>query len=504
MMRIQIFVIFILWIVTLPYGRAQSKYDYTWILGYEFTTFDKGGFDDAAEGMILNFNQSPPLLNKKPIPNGLWSSAVLSNSETGQLMFYTNGCRIFNKNHETMTGGDSINPGVQFTYFCNEGPSSYYSDFNGNLALPWPGTLNKNKYILFTRPKNLSSPSIEKILYHIIDMDTSDSLGRVIQKNVEIFKSNELALISLQACKHQNGRDWWILFWERHRPEYHVLLLDENGPRYSHSANIGSVGPSSIGQACFSPDGSQYIWFDHTKGLVLYDFDRETGTLSRPRHKIILPYYQYGDGGVSFSPSGRFVYLSARQELFQLDTWEEDFEQAFTLIDTIHFVTYVGIPLDFSNSMLAPDCKIYISTSFTWFFYHVIHHPDEKGAGCGLKKMDLELPWPNSNSAVPNMVHYRMDEEEICDRSLTSLFPEEWYQSKKVKIYPNPAYDRLHIEAEGDVTINMINIAGETVVRTSVIDKSSIDISTLPAGVYFVRIEGPAYLHPQVNKLIKL
>jgi hypothetical protein len=73
-----------------------------------------------------------------------------------------------------------------------------------------------------------------------------------------------------------------------------------------------------------------------------------------------------------------------------------------------------------------------------------------------------------------------------------------------VKIYPNPAYDRLHIEAEGDVTINMINIAGETVVRTSVIDKSSIDISTLPAGVYFVRIEGPAYLHPQVNKLIKL
>jgi hypothetical protein len=97
-----------------------------------------------------------------------------------------------------------------------------------------------------------------------------------------------------------------------------------------------------------------------------------------------------------------------------------------------------------------------------------------------------------------------MDEEEICDRSLTSLFPEEWYQSKKVKIYPNPAYDRLYIEAEGDVTINMINIAGETVVRTSVIDKSSIDISTLPAGVYFVRIEGPAYLHPQVNKLIKL
>ena len=31
MMRIQIFVIIILWIVTLPYGRAQSKYDYKFL-----------------------------------------------------------------------------------------------------------------------------------------------------------------------------------------------------------------------------------------------------------------------------------------------------------------------------------------------------------------------------------------------------------------------------------------------------------------------------------------
>jgi hypothetical protein len=504
MMRIQIFVIIILWIVTLPYGRSQSKYDYTWILGYNYGSALDGGYNNAAEGMILRFDQSPPTIEKKAIAYGMLDISVMSHPISGELMFYTNGCRIMNKNHETMAGGDSINPGVQFTYFCNEGPSSYYSNFNGNLALPWPGVQNKNKYILFTRPKDLSVPAMHKLLYHTIDMDTPDSLGMVVQKNVEIFKSNELALISLQACKHQNGTDWWILFWERHQPEYHVLLLDENGPRYSHSATIGSVGPSSIGQACFSPDGSQYIWFDHTKGLVLYDFDRETGTLSRPRHKIILPYYQYGFGGVSFSPSGRFVYLSARQELFQLDTWEEDFDQAFTLIDTIHFVTHVGIPLNFSNSMLAPDCKIYISTDFTWFFYHVIHHPDEKGPACGLKKMDLELPWPNDNGAVCNMVHYRMDEEEICDRSLTSLFPEEWYLSKKVKIYPNPAYDRLYIEAEGDVTINMINIAGETVLRTSVIDKNSIDISTLPAGVYFVRIEGADYTHPQVNKLIKL
>src|SRR5690606_41878448 len=68
-----------------------------------------------------------------------------------------------------------------------------YSDFNGSLSLPFPGMQNAGKYVMFTRPKNLEPVYIQKILYHIIDMDENNGLGRVIKKNVELYKGNDLA-----------------------------------------------------------------------------------------------------------------------------------------------------------------------------------------------------------------------------------------------------------------------------------------------------------------------
>ncbi|MBK8080997.1 MAG: T9SS type A sorting domain-containing protein [Saprospiraceae bacterium] len=488
-------------VTTLP--AWSQKYDNTWILGIDYNSSKEDGYDDAAEGMILRFDQSPPSIEKYPIPMKMVDFSIMSHPETGDMLFYTNGCRIMDKNHQIMENGDSINPGDQFRYYCNEGASSFYSNFNGNLALPMPGASNKDKYILFTRPKRLVLPSMQKILFHEINMAGNGGSGIVIKKNVEIFLSNSLALMSLQACKHKNGHDWWILFWERDKPVYHVILLDKNGPRHNYTDTIGTIGPYGINQACFSPYGSQYIWFDHTRGVALYDFDRQTGKLENFRTKVISPYYEYGFGGVSFSPSGRFAYLSASYELFQLDTWEPDFDKAFTLIDTISTITPVGIPLDFANSMLAPDCKIYISTGFTWFYYHVIHNPDEKGKACDLRKLDLQLPWPNSNSAVPNNVHYRMDEEEVCNPRLTSLFPEEWYGSNGVKLYPNPTSDKLTIEGIEKGLAHICNVSGKVVAVYQIAGTTEIDVTSFVSGVYIIRFENGAN-QPILKRWVKI
>jgi hypothetical protein len=475
-------------VVFMPLAWTQ-RYDNTWILGIDYNSSKEGGYDDAAEGMLLRFDQSPPSIEKYPIPMTMKRFAIMSHPVTGDLMFYTNGCRIMDKNHQIMENGDSINPGIQFKYFCNEGPSSFYGDNNGSLALPLPGKKNEGKYILFTRLKNLEPVYQPKLFYHIIDMKANEGIGRVTNKNVEILRSShDFAFISLQACKHANGDDWWIMQWERDKPIYHMILLKEDGPKYSHTDTIGNIGPNGLNQACFSPNGNHYIWFDHTRGAALYNFDRETGKLKNFRSKIISPYYEYGFGGVSFSPSGRFAYLSARYELFQLDMWEEDFDKAFALIDKISTITHVGIPLDFSNSMLAPDCKIYISTGFAWFYYHVIHKPDEKGKACDLRKLDLQLPWPNSNSAVPNNVHYRMDEAEVCNPRLTSLFPEEWYGSKGVKLYPNPTSDKLTIEGMEKGLAHICNVSGNVVGEYHIKGKTEIDVSSLTSGVYIIRV----------------
>lgn len=479
---------------------GQSKYDYTWILGFNYTnTSGGGGYADAAEGMIIDFNVSPPSVTSHPTPYEMLSINVISHPQTGMLQYYTNGCRIINADHEIMMGGDSLNYSEYYKYYCDIGLDGFHSDFNGMLSLPAPG--KKDVYYLIHRPRNLELPAFTKVSYSVIDMALDNGKGAVTEKNVIILDDVKLAGGYHTACKHENGVDWWILAWEKNVNKCYQFLLDSAGINLHHIQNVGSMGPSAIGQATFSPDGSRYVWYDLVNGVHLYDFDRSTGMLSDHKEMVINEYYQYARGGVSISPNSRFAYFSALDTLYQLDLWEEDPYDGLEIIDTIKYITPFGIGLDFSNSMLGPDCRIYISTGFAWYHYHIIHHPDEKGKACGLEKLGLTLPWPNSNSAIPNMVHYRMDEAEVCNPLISSLFPISWYKSRP-RIYPNPASDHITIESNTACRVDIYHITGQQVLSTQVVPSVQIDISGLQDGVYIVRCKGTDGTSA-VSKIIK-
>lgn len=465
---------------------CQSRYDYTWVLGYNYTDSLNGGFEHKAEGMILDFNRSPPEVSIHPTPFEMLSISVISHPETGRLQYYTNGCRIINADHETMDGGDSLNYSTYYKYYCDIGINGFHGDFNGILSLPAPG--KKDMYYVLHRPSEIELPNFRKIWYSVIDMSKNEGKGRVTQKNIPILENLNLSLGYNTACKHANGRDWWILAWQRDEPKCYVLLLDDTGIRYHHTQMIGDKGPRSIGQAVFSQDGGKYMWYDVNRGLSVYDFDRTTGLLSNAKSLIINEPYQYGFGGVTISPNGRFAYLSARYKLFQLDLQESDHIDGLLCIDSIDYITPLGIRLNFSNSMLGPDCQIYISTGFAWYFYHIIRHPDEKGTACGLEKMALTLPYPNSNSAIPNNPHYRMDEAEVCNPRITSIFPVSWYRNN-VLIYPNPSSDLITIETSQLCQIEMYDITGHKVLTTGTSYENStyVDIADLKNGLYFVK-----------------
>src|SRR5690606_22557172 len=129
--------------------------------------------------------------------------------------------------------------------------------------------------------------------------------------------------------------------------------------------------------------------------------------------------------------------------------------------------------------------------------------PDEKGKACDLRKLDLELPWPNRNSAVPNNVHYRMDEEEVCNPRLTSLFPEEWYGRGKVKVYPNPTYDKLRIEGIGSGKATIYNAGGGIEGIYRITGVMEIDVTSFASGVYMIRFESEGN-SPVVKRWVKI
>ncbi len=71
-----------------------------------------------------------------------------------------------------------------------------------------------------------------------------------------------------------------------------------------------------------------------------------------------------------------------------------------------------------------------------------------------------------------------------------------------VRIYPNPAHSTLYIDAPAPVNIIITAPDGKTMLRQDAIRK--VDISTLPAGIYIVRITDAAGNLSGMEKLIKI
>lgn len=79
----------------------------------------------------------------------------------------------------------------------------------------------------------------------------------------------------------------------------------------------------------------------------------------------------------------------------------------------------------------------------------------------------------------------------------------EWRE--QVVVYPNPAFDRLNIQVKNPNqvhTIKLLNFTGEAVYQ-AVGFKSSIDISKLPEGVYFVVVTNQDGTHTMSKILIR-
>ena len=52
-------------------------------------------------------------------------------------------------------------------------------------------------------------------------------------------------------------------------------------------------------------------------------------------------------------------------------------------------------------------------------------------------------------------------------------------------MWPNPASDLLHIEADGLQQVEIINLMGRTVLTSQ---QATLNVKALPTGAYFVRI----------------
>ena len=256
-----------------------QKYDYQWILGYPGIPGQAGNttvmFTDSSADTIA-FNRNIELDN---------SQTTISDS-IGNLLYFTDGARIYNRNNATMQNGDSLNFGALWSDYFH---GSTYDELEDMVGLPTDTSGLWNLIHYYVEYNSDTEPYLYawRIEETKIDMRDDGGLGTVVFKN-KILIQDTIGTYAT-ACQHANGRDWWVLASQSSSNCLYTLLVQpDTVVQYPMQCLGGDYKSQDAGQAAFSPDGTKFAWVGGRGGINVYDFDRCTGLLSSP---LNLPFY---------------------------------------------------------------------------------------------------------------------------------------------------------------------------------------------------------------------
>ena len=327
----------------------------------------------------LDFNNGVPVPLTNSQMNAFAGCAVLSNA-AGQLLFYTNGITVWNRNHQVMQNGTGLAGG--------------YTSSQSATIVQKPGS--PNLYYVFT----LDGGGESGLSYTIIDLSLDNGLGAITTKNSLIYT---LSCEKISIVNHANGKDFWIVTHGNSTIFYSYLVTSagiSNNPIISNgSVNMGPYitgNAAKLGYMKSSPDATKIAVCHYTINAELLDFNSATGVLSNPRvlgnHANSIGDYAYG---VEFSPNSKILYVSSNYEkthIYQFDLTASNIEDSKIDLPTTDYFKLGAL-------QLGPDHKIYVAT--TVGFLNIINHPDILGLGSNYQESAIALSG-SSSYGLPN------------------------------------------------------------------------------------------------------
>ncbi|MDQ3143012.1 MAG: T9SS type A sorting domain-containing protein [Bacteroidota bacterium] len=490
-----LFLTFILIIETLCPLFGQSLYDNTWLIGFGSNLIDRQGNRSGLTSIQFNNDSLEckyPLKGNK-IAVLCFTNASISDA-SGELLYYTDGFHIYNRNHEIALGGDTINPG----YIWEGYYGGAYPVQNGAIFLPMPG--KKDQTILIHKPQDISSELIREftgcffLYYSLIDNMGDRGWGEVIKKN-EIVHYGDIAQANLNACRHANGRDWWIVQKQSGKNIYYFFLLDPQGIRLHHEQVIGYPGDlrDFNGNDVFTKSGDKYVLCFYPGELLIFDFDRCSGYFSNPTH-IKNEVGKELSFCVAISPNDRFLYYCTTSKIWQFDLNSNNIENSKSLVSVYDGTLYRNIwTANFYHMSLAPDDKIYISCfGGNNSYIHRINHPNLKGENCNVQQRAV---FTTSEMLGTLPIFPNFDLGPIAGSSCDTIY--SITNSDKLTIHIKIVQDQINIENSGEYLFSipfgihiydaqgkLAKLEGRTIYREAV----QINVSDLIPGVYFYQI----------------
>lgn len=403
-------------------------------------------------------------------------TAIISDS-SGTLLFYSNGEKIWNKNHQVMPNGDNLLGGASSTQAA--------------LIVPKPGS---SRYFYAFTTNDFHQHGLQYgFRYSIIDMCLDGGLGDVMSGQKNILLLDTIAE-KVTAIRHQNGIDYWVITHKYFSDAFYAYHLSATGFIDTVVSNVGAIHPTglqnipaAIGQLKGSPNGQKLaiVNGNSTNNIAEYfDFDSETGVVSNP---VDLQWnINYNFYGVSFSSDNSKLYISSilnGNGLYQFDLNAGGGDPDSVRASRVSLLS--GINHSFRGLQLATDGKIYATRSpNNWHPYlSVIDNPNGMGSSCNYLDEAVDLDGMDASYGLPNFIDSFDYSNTTCDCAV-SVKNEE---NNSPVIYPNPARGLLNIEFADNQKrqIKLFNMYGALVENFSISsNKSLLNIERLSTGVY--------------------
>jgi hypothetical protein len=487
-------------------GQAQKEAT-TWYFS------QRAGFDFSAG--------SPRPLANSARPFGA-PSVSLSDKRTGQLLFYSDARSVWNRQHQRMPHGDSL-----------QGNSGIWQ---GALTLPVPG--QDQQYYLFTLAPSSPDPTLSpaaRLSYSVLDLRLANGLGDVVaeQKNRLV---TDAVNYQLCAVPHRNGRDYWLLTRQWNNNKFGVYLVNAQGIALAH---IQAIGPAQVklsdieGFLKASPNGHKVAYVtSETLPLSLFDFDAETGEFSH--------YLNLGKllsvGGLSFSPDNTKLYVQnytmvpdqgpggrLRTIISQFDLAAGN--DAAVVASGMSIVANnpgTNIQADGQSSyglyclQLAPDGRLYGNSSYldpalplpadgTENLF-VINAPNRRGFACEVRYQSYTFSSGAGTSAGPGFPSFL---ETYFDGLEPVAMPTPECAEVTLSVFPNPTTGRVQLQVPtGCFTpyeVIIYNTLGQRVYVRAITTALSeiLMLDTLAPGVYLLEAQiGGKRLHSKLSKAV--
>jgi len=447
--------VFILLIPTLCKAQypLDIKSDYNWILGYS-----SGAAGGAVWGIShLSFNgiSFDTIYNGNQLDLTIHETNTSQSDIDGNLLYYFDGYHVVGANHQLLPNGDSLN-------CCEADFMNFYpygqTVIQGAISFSFNQELELDNHVHYLLHKTYTSNINGYVVSYNLRttrIDISNSQPYCSLKDTVILYDT-LAPGYLSACRHANGRDWWVIQQRLNKKKYFSFLLTPKGLELKQVINKGGYVKQKLGQVMFTPDGTKYIEsgisdFVNTYHINIFDFDRCTGLLSNPQLITFVDSSGSVSSSAAVSANSRYLYVASRFKIWQFDLHATDILASKTVVAEIDtFYQQIGTinwGMSFVWMQLGPDNKIYICAGIPSYL-HTIDNPDESGLACSVNQHSFRLPSLNAYS-MPNFPNYRLGpiDGSPCDTlgidNIVNINDKLDNNTEPVKLYPNPASDYI-------------------------------------------------------------